>query len=436
MNSGLSNRIKAEAMRLGFSVCGISRAEAVDKDEAKRFTSWLGIGGNATMAYMENHLEKRLDPRLLVPGTRSIVSVALNYAPAKRLPKGEYQIAAYALGQDYHDIVKGKLRELASNIFGERANEEGKEIRVFSDSAPVLERYWAVKAGIGWIGRNHQLIVPRAGSMFFLGEMFVPVELEYDSPMETRCGKCRRCIDACPTGALAINAGNSMQSIFLSSKCLSYQTIENRGDIPDDMAAAMGDTIYGCDRCQQACPWNKYASPTEEPLLQPKEELMEMTREQWQALSEEDYRRLFKGSAVKRAKYEGLMRNINSVRQSMDRKQNGNMNREEEITNVVNEFFHEFTWGITAKETGKTPEMIEPKMLKRVMLEHYEEIADAFHHAAYPRIAAINGIEVPGIPETITPDMMRSACASEELFNAMVEAYRRNFISLLKGIAL
>lgn len=171
-------------------------------------------------------------------------------------------------------------------------------------------------------------------------------------------------------------------------------------------------------------------------MLQPKEELMEMTREQWQALSEEDYRRLFKGSAVKRAKYEGLMRNINSVRQSMDRKQNGKMNREEEITNVVNEFFHEFTWGITAKETGKTPEMIEPKMLKRVMLEHYEEIADAFHHAAYPRIAAINGIEVPGIPETITPDMMRSACASEELFNAMVEAYRRNFISLLKGIAL
>ncbi|RRD01894.1 tRNA epoxyqueuosine(34) reductase QueG [Prevotella sp. OH937_COT-195] len=315
MNSELSNRIKAEALRLGFSACGIARAEAVGKDAARRFTTWLEKGGHATMTYMENHLEKRLDPRILVPGTRSIVSVALNYAPAQRLPEGEYQIAAYALGLDYHDIVKGKLRELAIRIFGEYNNEAGKEIRVFSDSAPILERYWAVKAGIGWIGRNHQLIVPRAGSMFFLGEMFVPIELEYDKPMETRCGKCHRCIDACPTGALVINSENEKQSTFLSYKCLSYQTIENRGDIPDDMAAAMGETIYGCDRCQQACPWNRYANPTDEPLLQPKEELLEMTREQWQALSEEDYRRLFKGSAVKRAKYEGLMRNINSVKQ-------------------------------------------------------------------------------------------------------------------------
>lgn len=321
MNSELSIRIKAEALSLGFSACGIARAEAVSHDVAKGFMSWLDNGGHATMAYMENHLEKRLDPRLLVPGTRSIVSVALNYAPANRLPEGEYQIAAYALGQDYHDIVKGKLWELVQRVFGKDSSYTSSEplfdkesIRVFSDSAPVLERYWAVKAGLGWVGRNHQLIIPRAGSMFFLGEVFLPIVLEYDSPMESKCGNCHKCIDACPTKALMMSGENKNHCTFLSSKCLSYQTIENRGDIPDDMAKAMGDTIYGCDRCQQACPLNRYAHPTDEPLLQPKEELMEMTREQWQSLSEEDYRRLFKGSAVKRAKYEGLMRNINKVK--------------------------------------------------------------------------------------------------------------------------
>ncbi|WP_455095702.1 tRNA epoxyqueuosine(34) reductase QueG [Prevotella koreensis] len=321
MNSELSIRIKAEALSLGFSACGIARAEKVSHDVAKGFMSWLDNGGHATMAYMENHLEKRLDPRLLVPGTRSIVSVALNYAPANRLPEGEYQIAAYALGQDYHDIVKGKLKDLVQRVFGTDSSYTSSEplfdkesIRVFSDSAPVLERYWAVKAGLGWVGRNHQLIIPRAGSMFFLGEVFLPIVLEYDSPMESKCGNCHKCIDACPTKALMMSGENKGHCTFLSSKCLSYQTIENRGDIPDDMAKAMGDTIYGCDRCQQACPWNRYAHPTNEPLLQPKEELMEMTREQWQSLSEEDYRRLFKGSAVKRAKYEGLMRNINKVK--------------------------------------------------------------------------------------------------------------------------
>ena len=320
MNSELSNRIKAEALSLGFSACGIARAEAVSPDVAKGFTAWLSNGGHATMAYMENHLEKRLDPRLLVPGTKSIVSVALNYSPAQRLPEGEYQIAAYALGQDYHDIVKNKLRQLVSNIQADGSIfEEGADIRVFSDSAPVLERYWAVRAGLGWIGRNHQLIIPRAGSMFFLGEVFLPIELDYDSPMESLCGNCHRCIEACPTGALATKEQSSSLEgneggVFISSRCLSYQTIENRGDIPDDIAEAMGDTIYGCDRCQQACPWNRFAQPTDEPLLQPKEELLSMTREQWQQLTEDDYRRLFKGSAVKRAKYEGLMRNINKVR--------------------------------------------------------------------------------------------------------------------------
>lgn len=330
MNSELSNRIKAEALSLGFSACGIARAEPVSSDVAEGFMAWLRHGGHATMAYMENHLEKRLDPRKLVPGTMSIVSVALNYAPASRLPEGEYQIAAYALGQDYHDIVKGKLREMASRIPEisalSKEDDTSEGVRAFSDSAPILERYWAVKAGLGWVGKNHQLIIPRAGSMFFLGELFLPIELEYDKPMESYCGNCNKCIEACPTGCLnpdtiSSETGKpsgqhsliSPQRTFAADKCLSYQTIENRGDIPEEIAKEMGDTIYGCDRCQQACPWNRFAQPTNEPLLQPKEELMEMTREQWQSLSEEDYRRLFKGSAVKRAKYEGLMRNIKKM---------------------------------------------------------------------------------------------------------------------------
>ena len=337
MNSELSNRIKAEALSLGFSACGIARAEAVDSAVAESFMAWLREGKHATMAYMENHLAKRLDPRLLVPGTKSIVSVALNYAPASRLPEGEYQIAAYALGQDYHDIVKNKLRQLVNNIpeiagfiqtpsNPDRISKatpsqsspyggDRRGARVFSDSAPILERYWAVKAGLGWEGRNHQLIIPRAGSMFFLGEIFLPIELEYDSPIESHCGNCHKCVDACPTGALNASPRGGREGVsFNASRCLSYQTIENRGDIPEEMAKAMGDTIYGCDRCQQVCPWNRFAHPTDEPLLQPKEELLSMTREQWQSLSEEDYRRLFKGSAVKRAKYEGLMRNIGKVR--------------------------------------------------------------------------------------------------------------------------
>ena len=179
--------------------------------------------------------------------------------------------------------------------------------RAFCDTAPVLERYWAVQAGLGWVGRNRQLVIPRAGSMFFLGELFLDVELAYDSPVTPRCGTCRACLDACPTGALAVGAP------FCAGKCLSYQTIENRGDIPSDIAACMGDTVYGCDRCLDACPWNRFATPTDDPQLQPNEELLRMTRADWLGLTVEQYRRLFKGSAVKRAKYEGLMRNIDCV---------------------------------------------------------------------------------------------------------------------------
>ena len=277
MNSKLSSDIKAEATRLGFFACGIAKAAPVREEVANIVRQWIENGENADMTYMGNYTDKRLDPRLLMPGVKSIVCVALNYTPEQTLPEGEYQFAAYALGQDYHDIVKNKLRQLATSLgFAEETasgevvegDEEKPRFRAFVDTAPVLERYWAEQAGLGWTGRNHQLIIPHAGSMFFLGELFLNIEL---------------------------------------------QLIENRGDISPEAQSTMGDTIYGCDRCQQACPWNRFAQPNNTPELQPREALLNMTREDWQHLSVEQYQKLFKGSAVKRAKYQGLMRNIEAA---------------------------------------------------------------------------------------------------------------------------
>ncbi|MBO5602662.1 MAG: tRNA epoxyqueuosine(34) reductase QueG [Prevotella sp.] len=303
-----SSQIKAEALRLGFDACGIAKAEPIRQEVAEEFREWLRQGHHASMQYMENHLEKRLNPQLLMEGVRSIVCVALNYKPSAQQNQEGYQLAAYALGRDYHDIVKEKLHQLAAYIIRQWGDEEQPvSYRAFTDSAPVMERYWAMQAGIGWIGRHHQLIIPKSGSMFFLGELFLNIPLAYDHPAMSHCGNCTRCIEACPTGAL------SAEGPFRAERCLSYLTIENREEIPPEMKDKMGSTIYGCDRCQQACPWNTMGAPTREPALQPKEELMTMTREQWQHLSEEDYRRLFKGSAVKRAKYSGLMRNIQAV---------------------------------------------------------------------------------------------------------------------------
>lgn len=303
----LKDKIKAEASRLGFFVCGFARAEPVSEAMRRHYLGWLADGRNADMAYLGNNLDKRFDPRLLMPGVKTIVVVAQNYFPARRLPEGKPQIADYALGLDYHDIVKQKLRQLAATV-------GIADYRAFVDTAPVLERYWAVRAGLGWIGKNQQLIIPHAGSEFFLGELFVTVELPPDEPLPNRCGTCHRCVDACPTHALSLPAtcveGYGDITRFDARLCLSYQTIENRGELTVDAKAAMGDTFYGCDRCQRACPWNRFAKPSTEPLLQPREELLAMTRQKWENLSEEDYRRLFKGSAVKRAKYEGLMRNI------------------------------------------------------------------------------------------------------------------------------
>lgn len=291
---------------LGFSACGIARPGPVDDDTANMFREWIKSGCHADMTYMEGYEDKRLDSSLLVPEAKSVISVALSYSPDLQrlagMAENSYTISAYALGKDYHDVMKSKLRMLAERL-------SLQNFRVFCDTAPVMERYWAVKAGLGWIGRNHQLILPNAGSMFFLGEIFTDAEVDvYDSPVSYHCpANCRRCIEACPTGAL------QSDGMLDARRCLSYLTIENRGDIPEEMAEKMGKCFYGCDRCQQACPWNKDMQPTAVEEFHPSEELLAMTPEAWHNLTVEDYRRLFKGSAVKRAKYEGLMRNINSL---------------------------------------------------------------------------------------------------------------------------
>ncbi len=300
-----SSDIKREALSLGFSACGVSRAERISPEAEREYLDWLNRGGNADMDYLNRNLDKRFDPRLLVEGVKSIVSVALNYKPRQDIPDGELKLASYSLGTDYHYVVKDRLKRLAE-VLGLT------EYRAFCDSAPVMERYWAEHSGLGWIGRNQQLVIPHAGSMFFLGELFILEEVdEYDSPCRNRCGTCRKCLDACPTGCLT--GGR-----FDAEKCLSYQTIENRGELSELAKEKMGDTFYGCDHCVKACPWMRFAKPTDVEEFTPKEALLHMTRQDWQNLTIEQYRQLFKNSAVKRAKYEGLKRNIDAALHQKD----------------------------------------------------------------------------------------------------------------------
>lgn len=298
-----ADRVKAEALRLGFSACGLSPAGPLRADHAARRLRWLREGRHAGMDYLARNLALRLDPRRLVPGARTVVSVALNYfVPAA--PAAGYTFARYARGLDYHDVVRDRLRRL----LGALGLEEHRHGRVFCDTAPIDERYWAVRGGLGWQGRNGQLIVPGAGSYFFLGELVLTLPADrYDRPVPSRCGTCRRCLDACPAGALL---GDGQLD---ARRCLSYLTIEHRGALPPGTGELMGRCAYGCDRCAEVCPWNRLARPTGVAEFAPRPELLAMTDEAWRALTPEDYRRLFKGSAVKRAKYEGLMRNISAL---------------------------------------------------------------------------------------------------------------------------
>lgn len=323
-----SQLIKEEAYRIGFGACGIAEIASADT-EASYFDQWIADGCHAGMKYMENYRELRLNPAGLVEGGRSVISVALNYYPAEKQPTEAPQIAYYAYGEDYHVVVKEKLsmllnyiRENISPFYPEKeepvqgSNDSGKDAffleplqaRCFTDSAPILERYWAWKAGLGWIGKNTNLIIPGKGSFFFLGELVTDMELAYDTPLENRCGSCTRCLDACPTGALEyayrLNA----------NKCLSYLTIEHKGEIPIALAEKLGNRLYGCDTCQQACPWNRFAGPTQVDAFRPNPGIMKLRKESLSALTREEYAAVFKRSAVKRAKYEGLVRTIKQLK--------------------------------------------------------------------------------------------------------------------------
>lgn len=293
--------IRAEALRLGFSVCGYAKAGPVSDEMAQTLDHWVNNGCHADMGYMERNRHLRLDPTQLVPGCRTLIVVALNYYPQQTLPSDEYQIAYYAYGADYHRVVKDKLYQLLAYIKTLVPEVEG---RAFCDTAPLLERYWAMEAGLGFMGLNRTLIIPDQGSYFFLGVLAVDVELEessYDGPLT--CGNCKRCLIACPTGALTKDGIDCR-------RCLSYLTIEHRGEIPHEIGSKMGNRIYGCDTCQRVCPHNRFAEPAAEAAFALPSEVASLTCGDWHQLTPERYRQLFKGSAIERAGYEGLKRNI------------------------------------------------------------------------------------------------------------------------------
>ncbi len=317
-----AEQIKREAARLGFSACGLARARRVAPERETELRRWLADGCQGEMDYLARNIEMKLDSRLLVTGAKTIVSLAVNYYPGEIGGKEEKcdetgrsadfipHLARYAYGSDYHDVVKAMLRSLMVAL----GLSEGTDGRCFVDTAPVDEKYWAVQAGLGWRGRNSLLIIPGGGSYFFLGELILIDEADvYDSPITPRCGHCTRCIDACPTQAL--RGDGTMDA----RRCLSYLTIEYRGDLPDGTGKQMGDCIYGCDRCAEACPYNaRFPRPTEIDALRPRAALKEMSDADWRTLTVERYREIFRKSAVKRAKYEGLMRNIAAVEAAKD----------------------------------------------------------------------------------------------------------------------
>jgi epoxyqueuosine reductase len=293
--------VKKLALELGFYGCGISVAGFLES-EAPRLEDWLNTNKQGKMAYMANHFDLRLDPRKLEPGTKTIVSLLYNYFPGhqKTTAAEAPNIARYALGEDYHFVVKRKMREWTAavqNVLGPCSG------RVFVDSAPILEKAWAAKAGLGWIGKNTNLISPKKGSYFFLAEWLVDLEMAPDNPIPDYCGDCTRCIDACPTGAIEPYSVNG-------SKCISYFTIELKEAIRGVEPSEFKDWMFGCDICQEVCPWNRFAELHQEPAFMPKMDLLQMSREDWKSLSQDAFQKVFSASAVKRTGYSGLMRNI------------------------------------------------------------------------------------------------------------------------------
>ncbi len=303
--SHYTHLIKQKARELGFGYCGVSRAEFLE-EEAPRLETWLNQGMHGQMAYMANHFDKRLDPRRLVDGAKSVISLLLNYYPEKEIETepGGYKISKYAYGTDYHFVIKDKLKELLGFIGEEIGEVNG---RAFVDSAPVLDKAWAKKGGLGWVGKHSNLINRETGSFFFIAELIVDLELDYDGPVKDYCGTCTRCLDACPTGAI------TEPYVVDGSKCISYFTIELKEQIPAEVKGKFDNWIFGCDICQDVCPWNRFSKPHQEPQFNPGTGLTEMKKADWEEITAEVFNRVFKNSAVKRTKLEGLRRNIRFV---------------------------------------------------------------------------------------------------------------------------
>lgn len=296
--------IKSVANELGFTYCGISKAEFL-KDEAPKLEEWLKRGYQGKMSYLENYFDKRLDPTLLVPGAKSVISLLYNYYPEKDLAEtSEFKIAKYAYGEDYHFVVKDKLKILFERLQEEIGQVEG---RVFVDSAPVMERAWAQKSGLGWIGKNSLLLNKTSGSFYFLAEIILDLELEYDGPVKDYCGTCTACMDACPTDAIV------EPYVVDGSKCISYFTIELKEEIPSSVKGKFENWIFGCDICQDVCPWNRFSKPHHEPKFTPDSALGLMTPSDWKEITADVFQKVFKDSPVKRTKLEGLKRNIRFV---------------------------------------------------------------------------------------------------------------------------
>ena len=297
-----SQLIKQKAEKFGFQSCGISKAEFLE-EEAPRLETWLNKGYHGEMKYMENHFDKRLNPTLLVDGAKSVISLSYNYFPKVKIDEiNNFKISKYAYGEDYHEVIKDILKEMVAEL-QEEIGEFG--FRVFVDSAPVLEKAWARKSGLGWVGKNANLITKKHGSFYFLAEIICDLELEYDLAVTDHCGSCRACIDACPTQAIVSDR------IVDGSKCISYATIELKNEIPDYFNGKMDDWIFGCDVCQDVCPWNRFSAPTLQEEFAPNFQKLNFRKNEWKELTQELFSEIFKKSAVKRTKFSGLMRNIN-----------------------------------------------------------------------------------------------------------------------------
>ena len=295
-----TNFIKAESIRLGFLSCGISKAGFLEQ-EAPRLETWLNNNNQGQMSYMENHFDKRLDPTLLVQDSKSVISLLLNYFPEKNQVEDTYKISKYAYGNDYHLVIKQKLELLFHSI---QENIGAISGRAFVDSAPVLDKAWAAKSGLGWIGKNSNLITKQVGSFYFIAELIIDLELDYDHAVTDHCGSCTACIDSCPTSAIVA------PYVVDGSKCISYFTIELKENIPQEMKGKLDDWIFGCDICQDVCPWNKFSKVHQEPLFNPDEKVLQFSKKDWEEISQETFKILFKNSPIKRTKYIGFKENI------------------------------------------------------------------------------------------------------------------------------